>query len=189
MKELTVKEWLNTPCLPEEISGDAESGWFLGIEILRKKLKYLEDKFGVLVGYSDFNHLIFNAPDRRSFASGSLNMELKFEDGTTKRLVGGATFDLQEYAPNTHFAATLKSLCIGNGLLEYEAFGRSLNKDPLPAKEIPKYETKERKSFREKLAECKTVNEVFQYNKEAKGMRDLYNSRINELKLQNDTIK
>lgn len=188
IKEPTVYQWLQTPCKPEEVKGDAETGFFLGIDRTREKIKYMEETFGVSVHYSDFNHITFMTPDRNCFMSGSLSMVLSFVEGKEKKLVGAATFNLQEYYPNQHFAATLKSLCICNALFnEYPQFGSLLNKEPEPGKVAPPIESLERREFRAQLAKCKTVNDLFQYNKKSKGMRDIYNEKLKQL--QNDSIK
>lgn len=184
----TVYEWLNTPCPKEEVKGDADSGFFLGIDRTREKIKFMEDTFGVSTSYFGFSHLIFTTPDRQCFTSGSLNVKLTFADGKEKHLVGAATFNIQDYYPNQHFAATLKSLCICNALFsEYPQFGSLLNKEPELGKEAPPVkatkETVRNERIKLLIDSCAKRQELIDLEKSVpKEMREYYDLKLKQIK-------
>jgi len=137
---LSLKDWLQLPCLPDEVKGDANTGFYLGIEKIREKIKFMENEFHITVNYGNFRHFLFNRMDKEVFASGSLEVEL-VEDSNYglvfyKKLVGAYSFNIQDYDNhndrNEQYAGTLKSLCIGNALgNEYPQFGSLLNTQDL----------------------------------------------------------
>lgn len=134
--DCTLLEWLNADPLPQDIKGDADTGYYLGIEKVNEKLHILKEKFNVRIHFTNFHHFLFNKPDKTVWASGSIQVELISKDGTFHdTLIGAATFDIQEYDNdkefNSHYAATLKSLAKSNAMLEYPQFGSKLNKQDL----------------------------------------------------------
>lgn len=141
--ELSFNEWLEQPCSETEVKGDEKIGYYIPIEILKSKIKYMEDTFNVVVQYSNFHHFIFNHFDKEQFASGSIEVFINSvrawgvfnEKVFAKHLVGASTFPLTKYntfeSPNTYYANTLKSLAIRNAFLEYPQFGSLLNNKEL----------------------------------------------------------
>lgn len=141
--EFTLQQWLDIPCLPEEVLGDEQTGYYLGILKIREKIKYMENIYNVRVNYSNFHHFLFNRMDKETFSSGSIEIEISenktdnyFASFFYKRLVGAYTFNITDYDnaqdKNEQYAGTTKSLCIGNALgNEYPQFGSLLNKKEL----------------------------------------------------------
>lgn len=134
--ECTLLQWLMSPCPPEDVKGDQYLGYFLGIDKVNEKINILRSKFECRVNFRNFHHFLFIKPTKEVFASGSIEVEIISKDGTFHvELVGAATFDIEEYdndkESNPHYAATLKSLCKSNALLEYPQFGSLLNKQEL----------------------------------------------------------
>lgn len=133
--------WLRTECDEDDVKFNTDGSKYLGIKTVKDKLRLLRERWGVQRNENGFNHFVFTTRNGDSFASGSLNIELVGE-GFNVKLVGAATFNLKEYGENTHYAATLKSLCLCNAMLEYPQFGACLNDDiadvVLPTKENKK---------------------------------------------------
>lgn len=139
---LSIKEWLQIPCLEEDILGDPQTGYYLGILKIREKIKYMEETFNVRVNYSNFHHFMFNRMDKEVFSSGSIEIEISEQAFGfivpifNKKLIGAYTFNITDYDnpqdKNEQYAGTTKSLCIGNALSnEYPAFGSLLNRKEL----------------------------------------------------------
>ena len=147
---MTLTDWLQIPCLPEDVSGDEHEGFYLGIDIVKDKLKIMESRFFTFLNYSNFNHFLFNAHNKNTYASGSIEIEIVSELGdnptespyaTTqspiilRRLIGTATFNIFDYdndkTQNGNYASILKSLCTAQALKEFPQFGSLLNKESL----------------------------------------------------------
>ena len=123
-------EWLDTPCLPDDLIELSKDVYYMPIGTVKRKIKYMEDKFGVFVSESNFSHHIFNVNQKRYFASGSIEIKIVSADTGAQiyQIVGAATFPLEQYGENTHYAATLESLCILNAFGgKFMQFGSGLN--------------------------------------------------------------
>lgn len=122
-------EWLNTPIEPS-LCLEIEPGiFYVPIGVVKDKINYAEREFGAIFNFSDFTHnlTVFN---KVLIASGSLTVSIMQENLGQRLLVGAATFYINIMGENTHYAATLKSLCVVNGLSwKYPAFGSCLNKE------------------------------------------------------------
>lgn len=159
---MELKQWLQIPCLETEVKGDEKTGYYIPVEILKSKIKYMEDTFDVVVQYSNFQHFIFNHFDKEQFASGSIEVHIQSaakwgiitDKIFSKRLVGAYTFPLIKYntfeSPNTYYANTLKSLAIRNAFLEYPQFGSLLNNKELSIE--PESKKKKTEKVRDSLA-------------------------------------
>ncbi len=142
-----LKEWLYTPCLPSDLLELEKNVWYMPIGVVKQKIQYMEDNFGVLYLETGFNHLYFSNGQKEAIASGSISITLmqtihlpvREELHVSKneypqqqliaQLIGTATFPLSYYGVNTHYAATLESLCIVNAFGgKYPQFGSALNK-------------------------------------------------------------
>lgn len=135
--DITLKEWLNIPCLEQDVSGDPQNGYYLGILKIREKIKFMEDTFNVTVNESNFHHFLFNRMDKEVFSSGSIEIEIIQIIGFfNQKLVGAYSFNITDYDnpqdKNEQYAGTTKSLCIGNALgNKYPQFGSLLNRKEL----------------------------------------------------------
>lgn len=184
MPNIELNNWLQAPPLPEEIKGDEVEGFFLGIDTVKIKLKTLEDRFGVWVDYSNFSHLVFYDVQKNLYASGSLEVALRFEDGPVKKFVGAATFNVAEYYPNGHYAATLKSLCISNAMLEYPQFGGLLNKGLERVKPEPPTKIDAKVARMKTLIDSATTKkELLSYEAQCPAeLKDHYQAKLKQLK-------
>lgn len=126
-KEL--KEWLYTPCAVSDLLQLEKDVAYMPIGIVKQKIQYMEDNFGVLYLENNFNHFLFNQQNKESLASGSIGITMMQGNVVVSQLIGAATFPLSFYGTNTHYAATLESLCIVNAFGgKYPQFGSGLNK-------------------------------------------------------------
>jgi hypothetical protein len=157
-----LKKWLYTECANEDLLELKEGVFYMPIGVVKKKIQYMEDTFGVAVLESNFHHFFFNNNQRESIVSGSIGITLMQRTTITRtdnntivvqtpyelitQLIGAATFPISFYGENTHYAATLESLCIVNAFGgKYPQFGSALNKfDVVPADKglakVPKQE-------------------------------------------------
>lgn len=139
-KQLSLKEWLNTPCdvedllrLPENQGG----GYYMPIVTVRKKLHYMRVHFNAHINFSDFTHLLFNSVDKKTYASGSINVTIYHSDFPfPQSLIGASTYNVARFnmrledkeIENQHYANTIKSFTIINALqTEYPQFGSGIN--------------------------------------------------------------
>lgn len=136
--ELTLKEWLNLEPLEEEVNGNPHEGYWIDLDKLREKIRYMEVTFKVFVNYSNFRHTMFNTTDKRILSSGTIDVEIISNEGFfsgeryfEKRLTGGSTFNVDEYPDTSYYANISKTLSIRNALLEFPQFGANLNKQEI----------------------------------------------------------
>lgn len=123
-----LKQWLDQPCATEDLMELTKGIYYMPIGIVKKKIKHMEDKFCVTYLETNFNHFLFNSNQRETIASGSIGITLMQEDKIVAQLIGAATFPITYYGENTHYAATLESLCIVNAFgAKYPQFGSVLN--------------------------------------------------------------
>ncbi len=136
-EELALKEWLNQEPLPEEIRRNIDGSSYLPIENVKPKLDYLSSSWST----KNFTHFFHKTPDNRMIVSGSVELVIEYYEFfdskfpakiITRTLSGAATFDVQDYYPNTHYGQTCLSLCIVAAAKELgKFFGRDLNKERL----------------------------------------------------------
>lgn len=128
--EYTLKEWLQLEPFPGDVIGNIEEGFSIDLEALRNKMRFMEDTFDVIINQSNFHHLLFNGIDKQTYSSGTIEIEILQSGKLFKRLVGGSTFNILEYAGErgSYFANISKTLTIRNAMLHYPAFGANLNK-------------------------------------------------------------
>lgn len=126
-----LKKWLQTPCATEDLLELTKGIYYMPIGAVKKKIQYMEDTFDVAVLEQNFHHFLFNNTQRDTLASGSIEIVI-VDNGIGRKIsqmVGAATFPIASYGDNTHYAATLMSLCkvsaFGN---KYPQFGSGLNK-------------------------------------------------------------
>lgn len=129
-----LKQWLQTPCAESDLLELKEGIFYMPVGVVKKKIQYMEDTFGVSVLETNFHHFFFNNNQREAFASGSIGITIMQRDELGEliivaQLIGAATFPVSFYGENTHYAATLESLCIVNAFGgKYPQFGSALNK-------------------------------------------------------------
>lgn len=129
-----LKQWLYTECVKEDLLELKEGVYYMPIGVVKKKIQQMEDTFDVSVLESNFHHFFFNNNQREAIASGSIVITITQRDEEGQliiiaQLVGAATFPVSFYGENTHYAATLESLCIVNAFGgKYPQFGSALNK-------------------------------------------------------------
>lgn len=114
-------DWINTPPTEEDVKDD-DGIKYIPYEIIKGKLDFLcPDTWGT----QNFNHFIFYMPDKRIRVSGSVEVLVRYyytKEGETaitevnRTLSGAATFYADEYWPNEHWAATVKSLAVVNAV-------------------------------------------------------------------------
>lgn len=140
-----LKKWLETPCDKTDLLQLEKDVFYMPIGTVKKKIQYMEDTFNVSVNESAFSHLLFNKSQKEIIASGSIVIRIfQWEGGQPvyliTELIGTATFPVDNYGENTHYAATLESLCIVNAFGgKYPQFGSALNKiDVVPDTKVKK---------------------------------------------------
>lgn len=124
-----LKKWLNTPCDESDLLELTKGVFYIPIGIVKKKILYMREKFNVDVFQKNFHHFMFTDAQRVTYASGSKEVIIYQDKQLINELVGAATFPTGNYGENTHYAATLSSLCLVSALAgEYPQFGSHLNK-------------------------------------------------------------
>lgn len=131
-----LKQWLQSECAKEDLLELKDGVFYMPIGVVKKKIQYMEDTFDVSVLESNFHHFFFNNNQRETIVSGSIEIKIfyksdifPFDESLIAQLVGTATFPISFYGENTHYAATLESLCIVNAFGgKYPQFGSALNK-------------------------------------------------------------
>ncbi len=123
-----LKNWLQTPCAPEDLLELTKGIFYMPIGTVKKKIQHMEDKFSVVYLEANFHHFLFNSNKHETIASGSIGITLIQDGEIVAQLIGTATFPISYYGENTHYAATLESLCIVNAFgAKYPQFGSVLN--------------------------------------------------------------
>ena len=122
------KKWLDAPPAAEEIMQDDKGYFYIPIEIVRRKLDYLNPYWSI----KNFFHTYVSDHNGCVMCSGSIELVLpKTElDEYDRTLTGAATISVEEFKQrdNQHYAATVLSLCISNAAkILGETFGRSIN--------------------------------------------------------------
>lgn len=131
-----IVKWLKTPPPEEEVSYNERQRRYIKYEILKAKLDYLcPDNWDT----KNFHQFFFYTTDRKIKVSGNIDVVVHYhyelEDGSGVRevfrtLAGAATFNAEDYTPNEHWGATVKSLAIANAVQVLgEQFGWNLNPD------------------------------------------------------------
>ena len=142
-----LQQWLNDPCDESEaLVNPFGGGAYVPIDVVNKKIKFAEVMFNARFGFRSFSHSVYSLPSSVNI-SGSIEVKVDcFSDDnfdedsyevSVDELVGSATFDAAHYAPNTHWGATCKSLCISNALLKYPQFGGLLNSQRIDFSQVP----------------------------------------------------
>lgn len=200
---IELKKWLNTPCSNEDLVELKDQVFYMPIGVVKRKIQYMEDTFKVSVFETNFHHFLFNQSQKEAIASGSIEIKIviiggAFDGCCFVQLVGTATFPISYYGENTHYAATLESLCIVNAFGgKYPQFGSGLNKfdvvspkakglAEVPAKEMDAVINKLFKQLKTKLSKYSNREEAqayletteFRFNIEAKEI-------VNSLPLKN----
>jgi hypothetical protein len=119
----------------DEIKVHQDGGKYIPYPVIVKKLNEL---CGADWDIKNFSHLYFVIPDHPDLirVSGSVEVVIRYIDDelqylVTRTLSGAATFYTNEYFPNEHWAATLKSLCVVNAVQVLgRNFGWGLNDEP-----------------------------------------------------------
>lgn len=131
-----IKKWLDSDPLEEEVSYNERQKKYQKFEVIKSKLDYLcPDNWDT----KNFHHFLFFTNDRKQWVSGNIDLVIRYhyelEDGSGVRevyrtLAGAATFCTEDYEPNTHFGATVKSLAICNAAMTLgKQFSWGLNPD------------------------------------------------------------
>lgn len=113
----------------------------------------------------NFHHLYFYMPDKSIKVSGSIEVVVKYGN-VNRTLSGAATFYAQDYYPNEHWAATVKSLAVVNAVQVLgKNFGWGLN--PMPEMQSEERQKQPIDAIIQKKLELaiskgdeKTVNEI-----------------------------
>ncbi len=169
--ELSLEQWLNQEPLPEEIRTNVDGSRYIPIEFIKPKLSFLSSSWST----TNFQHSFPKMLNGKLFVSGSIELhisyykDLRTTEGRkhiekailqkTERVISGAaTFDIDDYYPNTHFAQTCLSLCIVAAAKEIgKFFGRDLNKERLT---VPSEETGKKKKEPDLLVKKQMANAV-----------------------------
>ena len=135
-----IVNWLHTDPLEEEITYDDKGKKSQKFSVIKRKLDYLcPDNWDT----KNFHHFFIRMPDNRIKISGNIDVVIRYhyelQDGSAVRevyrtLAGAATFYADEYAPNEHWGATVKSLCIVNAL---QVLGKQFGWELNPEEEEP----------------------------------------------------
>lgn len=132
--DYNIINWLNSDPDEDEVSYNERQRRYLKYSVIKRKLDELcPDNWDT----KNFHQFIFNTPDRRIKISGNIDVVVHYhyvlKDGESVRevhrtLAGAATFNAEDYAPNEHWAATVKSLAIANAVQVLgKQFGWDLN--------------------------------------------------------------
>lgn len=122
-------KWLYTPCSTEDLLELTKGVWYMPIGVAKKKIQFIEDNFDAIVLETNFHHFLYNTSQRETIASGSICITIMQGGIIVAQLIGAATFPISNYGENTHYAATLESLCIVSAFGgKYPQFGSGLNK-------------------------------------------------------------
>lgn len=131
--EEDVPKWLDTDPDESEIKYDERNKKSIPYSIMKAKLDRLCPESWDI---RNFHVTFFFTNDRRQWVSGHIDLVVSYayllEDGTVRKvertLAGAATFCTDDYAPNTHWAATVKSLAVCNAAQPLgKQFGWNLN--------------------------------------------------------------
>lgn len=121
--------WINDDPLEEEIYPTDDGSVYIPIYFGEKKLTKLDPFWGT----ENFKFQFIRGSSGFAFADGSLELVVTY-GGRTRKLVGAATIlvpadtDFTDPAVNSNFSATIKSLCICNGMKPIGPnFGQRLN--------------------------------------------------------------
>lgn len=165
-------DWLYTECSDEDVRTHPkdEAVKYLGIDVLNRKFKEMQDEFFVTVHRTNFQHQFFTHSNKKQMFSGSIDVMFSSEY-FTQHLSGAATFYLDEYSPNTHFAPTGKSLCITNAVSIFPQFGSLLNKN---SEDVISYITNNE-------VQSKKMATIIERKKLENAMRDNDSATIHEL--------
>jgi hypothetical protein len=137
--------WIDNSPLEEETSIHSDGGKFIPYPIIVRKLNRLSPHSWQT---QNFHHFFFHTKDGKVKVSGSIEVVVEYND-RKRVLAGAATFYTEDYAPNEHWAATVKSLAICNAVLVIgKNFGWNLNPQedqqqdtfsgPIPAQKAPR---------------------------------------------------
>lgn len=132
---LTLKEWLKTPALPEELSPlplDKTKN-YLPIDEVRKKFELMQDVFGAVVEQVDVSAGAINCIDTKDTAFWACVKFIVHHDdfkGGKKIFCGTASFLKGQYASGWAFTQIAESLATTRAFSkEFEQFGKGLNKE------------------------------------------------------------
>jgi hypothetical protein len=130
---MSLEEWLDTPPLPEEVRGDATNGFYLGIDRVKAKIRWMEKNFGVVVHQGSMRHNMLHDPvTKQTYSSATLEIEIWKDGALLRRVAGASTINIADYnhgAQGEYYANINKSLAICNAMLAFEQFGASLNRE------------------------------------------------------------
>lgn len=143
-----ITEWMNEEPNEEEIKFDEGNKRSIPYAIMKTKLdKLCPESWDI----KNFHFTQFFTNDRKQWITGHIDLVVSYAyelpDGTgvrkvTRTLAGAATFCIEEYLPNTHFAATVKSLAICNAAQPLgKQFGWNLNPNEDEEQEKDVYST------------------------------------------------
>lgn len=177
-------DWIKEHPLEEEIGQHDDGGKFIPYPIIVSKLDRLSPHTWET---KNFNHFFFNCRDGRVKVSGSIEVVVYY-NGLKRTLAGAASFYTEDYAPNEHWGATVKSLAICNAVMVIgESFGWNLNPQedqqfhetysgPIPQQKQPRNSktsvlTVPDKSIRQRYATAVAAKD----DKEVKRLEGIYN--------------
>lgn len=119
-----VLDWLQQSPSEEQINYNENGGKFIPYPIIVSKLDILSPHTWET---QNFNHFFFHCKDGKIKVSGSVEV-IVYYNGLKRTLAGAASFYTEDYAPNEHWGATVKSLAICNAVMILgENFGWNLN--------------------------------------------------------------
>lgn len=145
MKPIITLEWLNTEPIDLELSEGKDGSVYMGIDVIKPKLKELDPAWGT----TNFRSKYFSPAAHSLWWSGSVELHVQFtltigtpvdgyetEPFVKRTIVGAATFNTQDYfdhidnkGGNTNWDAVGLSLCIVNAAKNIgPSFGMNLNK-------------------------------------------------------------
>lgn len=128
----TLLEWLHSQPLPEDIM---PLPWdlsvsYIPIDVVRNKLRIMEEKFGVIITQTDVTTSAINTWDKDICFMATVKFTLKHKDfsGGVKRICGAASFFAGQYKGGWAFSQIAESLATTRAFSkEWEQFGKGLN--------------------------------------------------------------
>ena len=134
---ITLKQWLNAPCLPEDflpLPWD-NNIYYLPVDVARRKFKIMDEAFGATVDQTDVIPGVHNTLDKETIIWASVSFKIYHEsfNGGVKVLCGVASFLKGQYSNNGKgwaFMQIAESLATTRAFSkEYAQFGKDINKD------------------------------------------------------------
>jgi hypothetical protein len=189
---MTLKEWLDTPCKPEEIAYlDAEKTIaYIPIGVVESILDEGAE-FGWDWSITNFKFGTFKSVNT-TFVSGSIELTLVY--GRNNQVcaisrVGAATLPVYTRDDNQDYEGTILSLALSNAAKKLgQRFGRHLNgrmevgETAVKIKKEPEVINRADERWKDLIGDCKTIEELAAYKPELpEHMNPVYMQKLKQL--------